>query len=278
MAAIAVVVALGILVLGVFTLLLPARTRVSPRDVQWIAGTATVPADEAEVYGRYLARHRRHRVVGGTVGILLAVIVGLQYYRSVQLIGAGDVSPFADVFFCGVAGVVVGALSAESYRLTEPRTPVVTASLAPRATVGRPPVVRTARVVTASAAVWGVSAFAVSGDAASPGIALLGLVLAALAEATRAAVTGRRRPASTPQVAHVDARIRRFAGDSVSWLQLAAATLTATWVVSVTTRPERSPVVEWAVTLVVVAGLVLSVVFLRRASPRPRRRAASVAA
>jgi len=279
MRAAVVVLVLAFVVLLVIIGLLPVLRRVVPRDIAWLAGTEVVPDDEAEVYRRYLARHRSHRLAGGLFGVAFAIIAGVRYYGSVQLIGAGSVSPAADVFFGAVTGLVLGALSAETFRLAQPRGRAV-ASLEPREPVGLSHVITAARTLAAAALVWGILAAVLgSRGAAGPGVgggagalvvAVVGLVLAGLAEATRAAVANRRRPADSARALHVDGRIRAFAGRSVSWLQLAAATLVATWVVALTPVSE-TVVLDVFHVLIVLAGLVASIVFLRRAATRPPR-------
>lgn len=265
-------ISLLVLLLGVLVVVLVVRrTGVDDRDVAWIAGSTDVRPDEARVYRRYLERHRRHRLAGGTLGVLLAVVVGVRNYGEIQLIGAGSVSPFADVFFCAVAGILVGALSAETYRLAQPRGTVATASLVPREAVALGGVVTAARVLVGLGLVWGAVSFALAGEPSALGVGVFGVVLAALAESTRAAVTGRRRPVRSLRAVHVDGQIRRFAGRSVSWLQLSAASLTAAWVLSLTPVAEESGL-AWILVLPVLAGLVAAVVLLRRAAPRPHRR------
>lgn len=262
---------LMLLLVALVAVLVLRRTVVDDRDIAWIAGTTDVLPNEARVYRRYLVRHRRHRLAGGTLGVLLAVVVGLQNYNGIQLIGAGSVSPFADVFFCAVAGIIVGSLSAETYRLGQPRGTVATASLVPREAVGLRDVVTAARVLAGLALVWGAVLFVLSGEPSALGVGVFGVFLAALVEATRAAATDRRRPVRSPRAVHVDAQIRRFAGRSASWLQLSAACLTGAWVVSLTPTPEGS-VLSWVLVPPVLAGLVAAVVLLRRAAPRPHRR------
>ncbi len=278
MRAAVVVLVLAFVAFFVILGLLPALRRVAPRDIAWLAGTEIVPDDEAEVYRRYLARHRGHRLAGGLFGVAFAIVAGVRFYGSVQLIGAGSVSPAADVFFGAVTGLVLGALSAETFRLAQPRARAV-ASLEPREPVGLSRVVTAARVLVAAALVWGLLAAVLGSVTGGPGaggdtgplvVAVVGLVLAGLAEATRAAVSNRRRPADSARALHVDGRIRAFAGRSVSWLQLAAATLVATWVVALTPVSE-TVVLDVLHVLIVLAGLVTSIVFLRRAAPRPPR-------
>jgi len=261
------------LFLGLLALLLPLLVGTGERDLAWISGTVEVPAGEAEVYRRYLDRHRRHRLVGGLFGGALAVVVGIRFQDRVQLIGAGDGTPLGDVFFCVVMGVIVGALLAETYRLGRARGTAASASLAPREPIGVPGVVRAARIVSGAGLAWGLVTVVVWGGAGagSAVTAVVGLLPVVIAEATRAAVTHRRRPVETERALRVDGRIRAFAGRTTSWLQLSAATLVTTWVVAVTPLREGS-VAEGLLIVPVLAGLVASVVVLRRASPRPPRR------
>ena len=275
--------AILILVLGVLAVALlivrPWARRVDERDVAWLAGTAVVPGDEAEVYSRYLDRHRRHRLAGGTFGAVFAAVVGIRYYENVQIIGAGTVSPAADMFFGIVTGVVLGALSAEAFRLSQPGGRATVASLAPREPVGEPRVDRAARGIGLFAVAWALLAFLFLGTAASPAlvIAVVGMVIAGVVELTRATITNRRRPAESARALHVDSRIRTFAGRSLSWLQAAAAVLVATWTLALTpirwgNDAAAQEVGDWVTGILVLAGLVVTVVLLRRAAPRPPRR------
>lgn len=277
-----VLLVVGVAVVGVLLLLAqPWVRRVEDRDVAWIAGTAVVPGEEAEVYSHYLTRHRRHRLVGGTFGGLFAAIVGIRYYENLQIIGAGTVSPAADMFFGIVTGVVIGALSAETFRLAQPRGRTAVASLAPREPVGDPRIVTIARGVALAALLWGAFVLLVpmGGSRASGAlvVAVVGLGIGGVVELTRSAVANRRRPAESERALHVDARMRTFAGRSLSWLQLTVAVLVATWVLALTPVGDGRGILaqeagEVVVALLVVAGLVTTVVLLRRASPRPPRR------
>ena len=263
-----------LLALGIITAaglsLAVGGTRVSALDVAWIAGTSDSSSAEADVYSRYLQRHRVHRLVGGLLGTLFAVIVGTRWYSSVSF-GVGTNSPLADVLFCGLSGVLVGAFSAETFRLSEPPSATVSASLAEHARVARPQLIRAARVISLGALV-GSALVAATGNGLTPlWIAIGGLVVALVAEATQSAITGRRRPVLSDQAQVVDLRMRSFASTSIARLQLAVAVLTATWVLSQVPGVDDGPVVL-VQALVVIAGFVITVVLLHRASPRPPRK------
>lgn len=269
----ALLVPVLVVVVAALVALPPGKYRVTERDLAWIAGTDVVPAPEAAVYAAYLLRHRRHRFVGGLFGGLLAAVVGIRYYRDVSLVGVGSTSPLADIFFGVVTGVVLGALSAETYRLGQPRTGAAVASLAPRAPVGLPRVVTGARVLAGASLLWGLLALVLLGPGAGPvlAVAVLGAVIGGVVELTRAAVANRRRPAESARALEVDARIRTFAGRTLSWLQAAVATLVATWVLALTPLRPVSEGLEALLALLVLAGLVATVVLLFRAAPRPPR-------
>ena len=87
MGALAALLALGIFLAAVISLTVRGA-QVTSRDVAWIAGVPEPSPAEADVYSRYLQRHRTHRVVGGLLGALFAISVGTAWYGSVR-IGVG---------------------------------------------------------------------------------------------------------------------------------------------------------------------------------------------
>ncbi len=265
------IVALGalmVLVVGIGSWVMSSFEATS-RDVAWLAGTTGSAAPEAEVYARYLTRHRRHRVTGGLFGALFAIIVGIRWYGTVT-IGIGQGSPLADILFCTLTGVLVGALSAETFRLNEPPSTTILASLTEREPLARPELVRVARAVSVGA-VAVAALIAVTGHGRSAlAIAVSSLLVVALAELTRSAIASRRRPILSEGAQGVDVRIRSFAATSVARLQLAAAVLTAGWVLA--KAPDATNTAVGLLHVVAVLGcLVLTVVLLLRAAPRPPR-------
>jgi len=245
------------------------RAAVSPRDVSWLAGTATCSSDECFVYERYLVRHRRHRAAGGLFGVAFAVVIGIRYFGSVN-VGIGRGSPLADVLFCGVAGVQIGSLSAETFRLGPSATPIAAASLTPHGEYRSPRLKWVPRGLTLAALMIGAVNALVDHELTPLAIALGGLVFTALAEATQAAIGGRRRPVLSEAARDVDARLRSFAGASMALLQIAAAVIVAGWTVSKLPQPDGGFLA--AVRFLAVIGcLVVAVAELRRAAPRPPR-------
>jgi hypothetical protein len=244
-----------------------SRLRVDDRDVAWIAASVDVPSDEAAVYRRYLTRHRRHRAIGGAFGVAFAVVVGIRWSDGVRA-GIGSRTPFADVILCGVTGVLVGALSAESYRLGR-RSTGATASLAPRDPLPGRGRDRAAEGIIVAAGASGLAAWTVAGTAAPFAMACVGGLVVGIARATRRAIASRPRPVLGRRAAEVDGRIRWFAGESVSWLELGAAVLFATWVLAL--FPRTTGVVESTREVLSVGGFVSALLLVHRAVPRPPR-------
>jgi hypothetical protein len=262
--------AFGLLLVAALVVLLTTvvgRARhVTARDVAWLAGVATVLDDEATVYRAYLARHRTRRVLGGLAGVGFAVVVGVRWYGTVR-VGVGGTSPLADVLFCGLAGTVLGALSAETYRLRPLGGPAV-ASLAPRAPGPRRGLVRTAWAIAGSAVAVGLGSAVVTGRPDALLMAVAGALLVGVAALTLRAVRRRRRVVDAPGVAAVDARLRAFAGEAAAWLALASAVLGTGWTCAFLPWSGRA---AWVGLALAVGSLVVTGWALHRASPRPPR-------
>lgn len=243
--------------------------RVDGRDLRWLLGDVLPDLSEAEaaVGAGYLRRHRLHRVVGGLFGVALALVVGIRWYGQAGL-ALGTTSPLADVLFCGIAGVVVGALSAETYRLRIPRGAPVTASLAERPGLPLERHAWAARALLAGSGLVGVAAGLTWGSWSGVVATVCGAVVVGVAEATRSAVAHRRRPVLSERAQALDGRLRGFAAASVTRLELSISALVAVWAFGA--FPDTGPWVPvgaagW------LAGLVVAVVQLRRAAPRPPR-------
>ena len=259
-----------LLLLGVLTWAL-SRLPAPGRDIAWLAG-GTIPADAqaAEVYRRYLVRHRAHRMIGGICGIALAITYGITWQGSVEL-GIGRGSPLGDLLFCGVAGVLIGALSAETYRLSERRSARAVATLAAHPPLARPDLVLSARVAAGIGLLIGLIVLVAGGGPVSLAVALGGSVLVVIGELTRRAVDGRRRPVLSDAAVEVDARIRAFASTTVARLELAAGVLAAGWALSESVPDDLGGALGALAVVGVLTVLVVVVVQLHRAAPRPPR-------
>lgn len=253
------------LFLGVVVVLIVRGRSATHDDAQRLLGRPSTP-QELDVVTRYLERHRRHRAVGGAAGVLTALLLGIRLEQHVS-IGIGNGSPFGDLLFCGLAGVVIGALSAETYRIRALPGPVA-ASLAPRTEIAVDGVVRVARGLAASTLIIGVLALVLGAGPAPLVVGTAGIAVVGIAEMTLRAIRGRRRPVLSARGRVVDVRLRAFAGRTVSYLEAAAAVLSFGWVVSA--LPSAHAAVGVAQVLTALAALVAVVVLMRRASPRPR--------
>jgi hypothetical protein len=244
-------------------------THVHDRDLAWLAGGRR-PADPAvaKVYRRYLRRHRVHRAVGGWLGVLLALTYGAVAQGAVHL-GVGWGSPLGDVVFCGLAGVVAGALSAEVYRVAPPPGPAI-ASLAPHPRPREQRLVLAGRLLLAAAVALAVAQALAGVPAGSAGAVAAGIVVVGMAEAARRAIAARRRPLLSPAAAQVDTHLRAYASTAVARLELAAGALTAGWALN-SGPTSASPRLAVVTPLAAVGLLVLALVQLHRARPRPPR-------
>lgn len=270
-----VIVILGVLLLAVLggaLVRIPADTR----DVAWLAG-GEAPADPqvAEVYRRYLVRHRAHRFFGGLGGVLFAIVYIVTWQDSPDVAAGGG--PLGDFLFCGIGGVLIGALSAETYRLSTRGSARAVATLAPHPPLARPDLARQARAAAGLALLIGIAAPLAGRGWSSLAVALPGAVVVAVGELTRRAIDDRRRPVLSDAAATVDLRIRTFASASVARLELAAGVLAVSWALSAGLGdPTRLPPAAQAISVALgtpisLVALVVAVVQLRGASPRPPR-------
>lgn len=91
-------------------------SEITEDDIRWVQGVGT---NDRSVFGlihRYLHRIRLHRFVGTAVGIVYAFVIGLMRFDRVT-VGFQATSPWGDVLFCGVLGLLTGSLLAETYRV-----------------------------------------------------------------------------------------------------------------------------------------------------------------
>ncbi|MEO6123489.1 MAG: hypothetical protein ABIR32_07235 [Ilumatobacteraceae bacterium] len=248
------------------------RSDPSAAEVAWLAGpgfsnTATSVNDDARaVCRRYLTRHRRHRFAGGVFGVCFAAIIGVRWFGSIT-IGVGQGNPLADLLFCGVGGVIVGTLSAESFRLTTTRNEQRAASLTPRPTSASRGRVLVSRFIALASIVIGVAVALTDHGRLALFTSMIFVVPLAMAELVMVVIASRSRPAMTDRARLLDERLRAFAGSSLTSLHLATAVLMLGW-----TSSKIDGLTGFLAGFrfcVVVGCLVMSVISLRRAAPRP---------
>jgi hypothetical protein len=263
-------------VVAIFVITLALRqSEPTPADVAWLAGPGLSRAggglndDAADVCERYLTRHRRHRLIGGLSGILFAAIIGVRWFGSVT-IGMGQGSPLADLLFCGVSGVIVGTLSAESFRLTSATNTQRAASLGPRRPLAGGGRITGSRIIAVAAIAAGIAAALTDHGNLALVTSMILLVPLGLAELVIVIIAGRSRPAMTDRARYLDERLRAFAGASLSHLHLATSSLMLGWTLSKVDA--LSGLLAFARFFVVIGCLVIAVVMLRRAAPRPSGR------
>lgn len=270
-------VVLTVLVFALVVLIALAVRRSVPTatDVAWLAGPNFSQADSplnddaVAVCRRYLTRHRRHRLAGGLIGVVFAAIIGVRWFGAIT-IGLGQGSPLADLLFCGVAGVIVGTLSAESFRLTAAPNATRAASLAPRRAPAGGRRVAISRVIVVAAVAVGVVAALTNHGWLAFVTSLILIVPLAVAELVLAVIAGRSRPVMTDRARHLDTRLRTFARSSLSYLHLATAWLMLGWAVA--KIDALSGFLEFVRFCVLCGCLIVALVMLHRAAPRASNR------
>lgn len=225
-------------------------------EAAWLLGVPAPTAASAELVRRYLHRVRTHRLLGGGTGAVLALWVGLSRQQEVTL-GIGLGSPLGDLLFGGLAGLLVGSVLADTWRIS-PRRNQRAADLSVR-TVDRgaralhPVVV----VLTLATGLLALSAPTVR----SVGLAVASGVLVLAHQLVLRSVALRGRPLLPDDLRVTDDAIRSFAARRMTLEMLAAAVLLLGWQLT-TVRPGSALEL-----LVAPATLVLTVVLLWRSRP-----------
>jgi len=242
----------------------------SRRDLSWLANQTNPDPDQAAVYLAYLNRHNQGRLVGGLAGILIGVVAALRWDDAWTLsIGVGTPLP-GNLLVWWMAGVVVGTLAAETYRLPR-RTTTRQALLEARPPNELPLVTWVARGAALAAVALAGLLWVTRHDASGMPSALFAVVVVALAEATQRAISNRPRPVGEPAV-RVDGRLRWYASSSVAWLEAAGAGLAlATAIGSWAARGFASTPLVAGLTvaqLILTIGTITAIVRSRMRAPR----------
>lgn len=246
----------------------PSPTTRLQRDAAWLSRPDDLSAAQAHVVARYLHRLQFHRTMGGLIGVMLAAVIGLRWEGQFHLFALGAGSPLGNIAYCGVAGIVVGALSAETYRLRLPIGATATASLVERR-LDIPRWRNQARLLVAASVVVAIIALALGYGGDSLLTAVLGAGVAGVGEATHRAIETRRRPVLSDDALAVDHLLRQFAVVASARLQLSAAILTAG---SVAARLDVSSRPALIIRTTVTYGALLAAALqLHRSAPRGPR-------
>ena len=231
-------------------------------EAGWLLGVPAPSAASAELATRYLHRVRTHRLVGAWTGALLALWAGLSRQREVTL-GIGGGSPLGDLLFGGLAGLLVGSVLADTWRLRpgrERRAADLSVRTVDRGARALHPVVV---VLTAATGLLALSTPTVR----SVALATAGGVLALAHQLVLRSVALRGRPLLPDDLRVTDDAIRSFAARRMTLEMLAAAVLLLGWQLT-TVRPGSTLELVVAPT-----ALVLTVVLLWRSRPVPPRSA-----
>ena len=219
-----------------------------PADAWRIAGTPVISPPAQSYYLGCIRRHTNFRRIGAIAMGLLALISTLLAGASVTPWGNTGTICTANV--CGdqatrvsqalgtsmaialvpacVLGAILGGLLAETYRLRQP-TGVRLASLDAREPRSLPRRAYVAWSMTALTLAAGIAVWVTESTPALLVALVPGLLAVLLAEAIQFALTYRRRPVLIEDAMNADRNMRRAVSESVTWVELGAATLNLGW-------------------------------------------------
>lgn len=245
--------ALGIilLVIAVALMVFLASTMLrapQPADAWRIAGTSSISPAAQSFYLDYIRRHTNYRRAGAVILGVLSVAGSWLVTQNVVIWGTITAvsspgwcdgsglctNPSPDGSMAGVLlpacilGAILGGLLAETYRM-RPLSGLRQASLdarAPRPLIGR---ALAAWILTALAIAISVTVWIAMGTPSLIVGLLPGLIAVGLAETIQIAITSRRRPVLAEEAMEADHNMRRAVSESVTWLELGAATLAIGW-------------------------------------------------
>lgn len=257
--------------LGVVVLILAASfavggvlVRTSSRsrqdDATWLLGRPAPSPRSAELVRRYLHRVRTHRRLGAVTGVVLALWVGLSRQDGIS-IGIGSGSPLGDLLFGGLAGLLVGSVLADTWRIAPDRARR-SADLAVRAV--EPGARELHPVVVLLNAGTGLLALSAP-TPRSTALAVASLVLALTHRLVLRSVAVRGRPLLPEDLLVTDDALRSFASRRLTAEMLAASVLLLGWQLT-TVRPGSGVELVGA-----PIALIVTVVLLWRSRPVPPR-------
>jgi hypothetical protein len=254
--------ALGALL--VFARAVRATRRVdSLPDAVWLTASSDPGPLASELLGRYLRRVRSHRFNGAVLGTGLALFRGLSHDRNIS-IGASGRSPLGDLLFGGLAGLLIGSVLAETWRI-KPEGTVRSAEIAPRSPdLGATSLRGAVALLTVATLGLGLA----SRQSRPLALALTSLSLLVTHWFVLRAITGRGRPALPPDLRQADDAIRRFASRRLSIEALATALLLAGWQLASVRPFVPDRLNDW----LILASFVGTIVLLHRSRPWPPRR------
>lgn len=234
---------------------------ISEDDVRWVQGVGT---NDRAVFGlihRYLYRVRLHRFVGAAIGLVYAVVIGLMRYSTVT-VGFQAVSPWADVVFCGLLGLLIGSLLAETYRvmptLIRGSDPSITSAPRLEATLHDP--------LTWLLTLLTVAIALVVRTGMSAAVAFLSLLAVALYGTFLWVIRSGRRGLLPLDIRHADDAVRAFSAERFSAESLAAATLLFGWQLGLGLLADAG--IWRGLSILIFSGAALALVVSTRPYPR----------
>jgi|GEM_PF-5669192 len=90
------------------------------RDTSWICKSTSPTRAMQKLVRRYLTRIRVYRRTGFWIGLGISMLSGLN--KGSVKIGIGHTEPISEIIFGAIAGILIGSLLAETWRLTPTST------------------------------------------------------------------------------------------------------------------------------------------------------------
>ncbi|MGQ0743207.1 MAG: hypothetical protein ACT4OS_02495 [Acidimicrobiales bacterium] len=231
-------------------------------DAAWLTGKSSSSAAAVALIARYLSRVRQHRYNGAVLGGGLALLHSVTYEQNIS-IGIGSGSPLGDLLFGSLAGLLVGSVLAETWRIRRRRR-VRQAEISVRSPEAE---AKSLRVPVAVLTIFTVLLALASRRAWPTGMAAASLLLLVVHRLVLRAVAERGRPALPEDLRDADDAIRAFAGRRLGIETFATAMLLAGWQFASVDLPVPRPLGVASL----VGSVVATIVLVHRSRPWPPR-------
>jgi len=255
-----------LIVVGVFALVFARATMsriddITDRDIRWVQKVGTADGAVFELIRSYLYRLRIHRWMGATAGVVFAVLLS-QGAGVRTTAGIGADAPWADVVFCGLFGMLLCSLLAESNRvlplLVRRSREDAVASVPIQASWLQP----LSWMLTASVVLLAL----VESDGRANGMAIIAVIFAVVYGVFLAVLRGGRRPLRALDIRHADDSLREYAENRIALEAVATAVLFGGWAFSTTVLAGKG-----FAGLLLMASLGTSFALLVQSRPYPAR-------
>jgi len=255
-----------LVIVGIFALVFARATLsrigdITERDIRWIQNVGTADGAVFELIRSYLYRLRIHRWVGATAGVLFAIILSQGAgVRTTAAIGAD--APWADVIFCGLFGMLLCSLLAETNRVLPLLVKGSEADAVPSVRIQASWLQPVSWMLTAAVLLLAL----IGSDGRAEALALVALAFAVVYGVFLAVIRGGRRPLRALDIRHADDALRKYAESRIALEAVSTAVLIGGWAFATTVLAGRA-----FAGLLLMVSLIISFVLLVQSRPYPAR-------